>query len=432
MNEGLCVCMGRVSRARTKQRDILLDLLSDSDNTMTVPVLKPDILRRVVDFALESCTIPNDDAATQLERQECLANLILVSKARPLPMNTVADEQTFKDICTPQLYKDCLVSNVNHFLFGLEKGPYQNKARDLTQVRTLQIYASKACQVATYKDLFEGTAEWLDVGSARGIIDGVSSETSDRISLDYLKNDVAALRVKLGITRSPHLLGSLERVCMTSTGDQSWGTHQKHLPIDVTFTTPALPIRLLCLSSVKHYCQSTMLGPLTLGGTIVKPNNPPKVATFHSDRINLWGNGDILPPIVIGAVNRYMSKGLTFHSFPPDLYMSAGVAQAFRPLLTFFAARPIGIETDGYLDNVSEDTISFADTSIEIYNFIDYYPGPGSDPNLTSAGRLALVQEFVGKYLGKWKGRVVLKEKADCPPCSACGYTFKRGSCVGT
>jgi hypothetical protein len=47
---------------------------------MVSPTLKPDIVRRVVDFALESCVIPEDEYATQLEKQGCLANLILVSK----------------------------------------------------------------------------------------------------------------------------------------------------------------------------------------------------------------------------------------------------------------------------------------------------------------------------------------------------------------
>ena len=50
--------------------------------TMTIPALKPDILRRVVEFALESCVVSGDDAATQLEKQGCLAKLTLVSKVR--------------------------------------------------------------------------------------------------------------------------------------------------------------------------------------------------------------------------------------------------------------------------------------------------------------------------------------------------------------
>ena len=48
--------------------------------TMTIPALKPDILRRVVELALESCVVSGDDAATRLEEQGCIANLILVSK----------------------------------------------------------------------------------------------------------------------------------------------------------------------------------------------------------------------------------------------------------------------------------------------------------------------------------------------------------------
>ena len=50
---------------------------------MVMPVLKVDILRCIVDFALEACVVPSDEPATQLEKQGCLANLILVSKAGP-------------------------------------------------------------------------------------------------------------------------------------------------------------------------------------------------------------------------------------------------------------------------------------------------------------------------------------------------------------
>lgn len=51
---------------------------------MTIPALKPDILRRVVEFALDSCVVSEDDAATQLERQRCLGNFMSVSKVGPL------------------------------------------------------------------------------------------------------------------------------------------------------------------------------------------------------------------------------------------------------------------------------------------------------------------------------------------------------------
>jgi hypothetical protein len=49
---------------------------------MTIPTLIPDILRRVVQFVLESCVVADDDPGSQLEKQGCLANLILVSKVR--------------------------------------------------------------------------------------------------------------------------------------------------------------------------------------------------------------------------------------------------------------------------------------------------------------------------------------------------------------
>jgi hypothetical protein len=65
--------------------DILKHLeLTSRLSTMTIPALKPDILRRVIEFALESCVVIGDDPATQLEKQGCLANLMSVSKVGPL------------------------------------------------------------------------------------------------------------------------------------------------------------------------------------------------------------------------------------------------------------------------------------------------------------------------------------------------------------
>jgi len=168
-----------------------------------------------------------------------------------------------------------------------------------------------------------------------------------------------------------------------------------------------------------------MLGPLSLGWTTIKLKDPPKVVTFHTSHTNLWADKDNLPPIILGAVNRYMSTGLTYHTITPDLIWNEGTARVFMPLLAFFTSQSVGIENDGYLDSISEDTVSFAGTTIETYNFVDWYPGPTAHPNLTRADRLALVQKFVDKHLGKWKGHVTLMDKADCPPCSACGYAYK-------
>jgi hypothetical protein len=47
---------------------------------MVLPTLKPDILRRVVDFAIHPDFGCTEEANSQLERQRCLANLIRVSK----------------------------------------------------------------------------------------------------------------------------------------------------------------------------------------------------------------------------------------------------------------------------------------------------------------------------------------------------------------
>jgi hypothetical protein len=85
---------------------------------MVVAAPKTDILRCVVDLDLESVAVSIDDAASPLARQACLAKLVLVSQVSDCGSSKVADDQVFEEICTPRLYEDCLVSDVNEFLCG--------------------------------------------------------------------------------------------------------------------------------------------------------------------------------------------------------------------------------------------------------------------------------------------------------------------------
>jgi hypothetical protein len=32
------------------------------------------------------------------------------------------------------------------------------------------------------------------------------------------------------------------------------------------------------------------------------------------------------------------------------------------------------------------------------------------------------IQKLLDQTIDRWKGRVILKNREDCPPCSACGF----------
>ena len=317
------------------------------------------------------------------------------------------------------MYKDCLVSDVNKFLYGLEADLNSQKPKLLSDVQTLQIYLSPNRGVASYWDLLLRKARWEDIGCAREIMPGITSEFTDIAAFDYLQNEIAGHRFQQGPRVRPGLFQSLRRVCMSTNGDQRWGTHHDHHTIDQYFQLAWLPTILLGLPSVDHYCQSIMLGPLAVTNTLHIPTHPPKVATYHSP--HRWGFWDLnkLPPIIKGSVNRYMSPHpIILHNIDDgELRMTAGVRSAFHPLLEMLEVfGRVLVQKGDRVEGHHMDTSMYAETTIEVYNFIQL----GSGGNTRSD--LAQLQKVLDSVVDTWK--VVLKDKADCPPCSACGFEY--------
>jgi len=398
-------------------------------STMVVPSLKIDILRRVIECALEGCTVPHDQYETQLNRQQSLANLILVSKVSrgsTTGARNRTHHQTFKSICTPQLYKDCLVSDMNRFLAGPNIRPRSEKLANPVQVKTLRIYHSESRRGPSYTDLFTGSAEWIDVGCSKGTDRSVTSEKIDIISFDYLKNDQAADKIRQVVKAYPRTFSSLDRVCLTPTGDQSWGSDPAHARIDESFSFVMLPFVLSGLPSVKHYCQGTQLGPLALGCITIKPTHPPKVSTYHCPHTYGFWDPDTLPPIILGSINRYMSPHCIQVLSPViSTFMTDGIYTVVKPLLTLLSAQVVVVQKGDGQEQRPIGSVSKAGTIIEVYNIIDYEPGFDATSRFTPAERLAMIQHILDLHLGPWRGIVVLKLKEDCPPCSACGFKLE-------
>jgi hypothetical protein len=339
----------------------------------------------------------------------------------------VADDQVFEEICTPQLYRDCLVSDANKLLYGPRRGIDSEKPELLSKIKTLRIYHSNTRKGASYADLVSGKCRWKDIGFSREIIPKISAEWVDITALEYHQDEIAGNRFQQGPRLRAGIFGSLERICMTTTGDQSWGTHLQHHIVDQYFGHAWLPTALLNLPTAQHYCQSSMLGPLAIPNMGYRPTYPPKIVTFHYPHPYGFWDPNKRPPIVFGSINRFMSPNPFVLHIPDggNMRMVGGLREVFSPLLNmldFF--EPVSFQTGDeihsqYLDNESQIDPTITGTILEVYNFIDLR-GRGS-----SAKNLAKLQKVLDTVLGPWTGKVILKEKSDCPPCSACGYAYK-------
>jgi hypothetical protein len=224
---------------------------------------------------------------------------------------------------------------------------------------------------------------------------------------------------------------------MSESGDQSWGMNEWDVPISQEYGFNRLPAYFLNLPNVEHYCQSTMVGPLSLNGDIYKLRNPPSIVTFHPAQALQVFYG-YAPPIILGATNRYMfpREHRIFGPVPDiEILVTAGqLEHLLLPIVHMVQARErvsvLEDKADAPLAGVTaRASVSILDTTIELYNYIrrfplsdDNYPG-GFETDIPPlpASDLAPIQAALDARLGRWKGRVILKNDEECSPCSACG-----------
>jgi hypothetical protein len=235
---------------------------------------------------------------------------------------------------------------------------------------------------------------------------------------------------------------NLERVIMTSTGDQTWGdsglddfrlpfdaypemtTHYQLCVIPRKLDPKPVPHFLLGLEGTKHYCQTSLAGPMAFNNEIIRVVNPPEIVTFHiNNRITKDG---IMPPIVVGAVNRYMFEAPTVMicDTSGDDVSAGQVREILQPLRSMLNSRDQALCLfPGTFRHYSlRDIRPYESTTIELYDYVrhiyidDAYPVPTVRPN-----NLKGIQYQLDRSIGDWKGKVILKDSEDAPCCSACG-----------
>jgi hypothetical protein len=82
-------------------------------------------------------------------------------------------------------------------------------------------------------------------------------------------------------------------------------------------------------------------------------------------------------------------------------------------------------KADGGLRTLRMYQASFEGTTLEIYNYVSHKRYTKStDGTVSLTHHLSEAQKECDQFAGKWKGKVFLKNKEDCPPCSACGLKY--------
>jgi hypothetical protein len=300
-------------------------------------------------------------------------------------------------------------------------------------VRTLRLYQRDyyLLKEPTYAELIlQGKSQFLGLkGFGNDYYAGLRQAFQDLESTDRYMSGPTIRALESAITKSSsptsNVFANLERVIMSGEYDTfPWGRNQTDFNIFTQSLPPApIPLFLLSLSSVKHYCQWTPTGPLALPNRIIKINNPPEIVTIHYPHmLEDWGP-QWLPPIVLGTTNRYMFKSNNFAASRTDTGEDVHFEQlaAFvTGLMTMLLHHPVlHVKSDGY-ENVPFNSISLENTRLEMYDYIrhtnilNHRDHPPSD--------LAYIQHLFDERIGKWKGKMFLKNREDCPPCSASGF----------
>jgi hypothetical protein len=130
----------------------------------------------------------------------------------------------------------------------------------------------------------------------------------------------------------------------------------------------------------------------------------------------------------MGSINRYMFDDYRSISSNTDTGETLDINRLsglFEPILRMLPGldEPQDDDSDTVTDRIEQ-------TTIEIYNYIRHVNmqkvirrlvTDGGDGSILPSD-LRHIQKLLDSMLGKWKGRVILKNREDCPPCSACGF----------
>jgi hypothetical protein len=218
--------------------------------------------------------------------------------------NTILISQTLYDVFAPQLYTKCSVGNLSSIFTGLNNGNSM-----LEHIQHLHLYTGTYNEEPTYADLIKGDM-WGGL-NRHGIEKPPWSGTDEIMKCACVANSIQDSLRHDRVSPFP----KLRTISLGGCQDHVWGSpmaegwEERALKGSGMSTIyKMLPVALLAIPSVEHFCQSTECGPLALRPSIHKPSGhlSIKIFTYHLRHPGRHhGLKRNFAPIISGAINRY-------------------------------------------------------------------------------------------------------------------------------
>lgn len=352
-------------------------------------------------------------------------------------------------ICPPVIYKDITTDD---FPSLVASELYSNK--NIEQTTRLHLLHRRRWPEPSYLEIM--TKGWTGLDWTKRYTEDVRS---DNAILEHQRLGEAGGRMRKLLTAGVTVFPKLQTVSMGSIGDDFFNAHQgafteRLLDCNTGNHSKRLPLALLDIPTVRHYCQGVAHGPLALSRRFIQPKTALKTYTYHPR-----GTDPMFcpcaagapctdtcqqPPIILGAINRYycVDTCIDKHHFefiadesPLDRFWTRVMAMFTRPGIIF-------ADQDDGTPKIALGDIpdcAYEGTTVEIYSYIrtidvDIQKRP---PKIVAKNQRMLGgiqppqsldrhQRALDRGLPEfWKGKVKLFNREDAPPCAACGFDLE-------
>lgn len=335
-----------------------------------------------------------------------------------------------------ELYKDCLVGDAATCLQCVRARP------PFDQIERLQICIPTPAFEITYPQLLRRD-DWESLFAKKVPMEKYKWRNVFNLETSLVNVSNAGAQVRRLLQEGTAILSKLKSVTLGGLGELRWNDRDTASYLGICPGSPVERVTaqtFLDLPSIESICQYYLDGPLSLSECIILPHSRLRVFTYHPRPCAPISPMTMpaLPPIIIGAVNRYYSGMAREVSsdLPPDRE-EAIFTGALRPVIMMLGIdRTAVMHTTRHEDRthwISLEDVNTDRTTVELYDYVrivDYKdlqsytcaccPLDGSilKPPLP----LDKLQKLLDAHMHpKWKGKVFLKHREDAPPCVSCG-----------